>query len=333
MTKEAGRPARGAASAIINLLTQAEAALIVSHVAPDGDTLGSALALAWALEARGTAVTCFDAEEPPANLRFLPGAERIVHALPPVLPPLVVFIDCAEARRAGSLLRPELLRDKVTVNIDHHVSNNLYADWNYVDTRAAATGEIIYGLLRRLGPVRDERTALCLYTAIVTDTGRFSFSNTTARSLRVAAALRPYVDVAALNEMIYERRSLAQARLLERALSRLTFPADGRVVLVALSLADYAETGAELNMSESVINYIRAFQGVEAAVLLKESEPGLVKVSMRSNGPTDVNRVAASFHGGGHKRAAGCVCRGDLRTVTKNVLAALKEEMNSGRDN
>ncbi|MDR1070592.1 MAG: bifunctional oligoribonuclease/PAP phosphatase NrnA [Gracilibacteraceae bacterium] len=316
----------------VNLLAQAEEALIISHVAPDGDTLGSALALAWVLETRGTAVTCFCEEEAPANLRFLPGIERIVHVLPSEPPRLVVFADCAEARRAGPQLRPETLRQTTTVNIDHHVSNSLYADWNYVDTKAAATGELVYGILRRLGPVKDERVALCLYTAIVTDTGRFSFSGTTARSLRVAAALRPYVDVAALNEMIYERRPLAQGRLLERALARLTFPAGGKIALVALSLADYAAAGAELNMSEGVINYIRAFQGVEAAVLLKEAESGLVRVSMRSNGAADVNRVAGRFGGGGHKRAAGCVCRRDLRAATEEVLKALKEEMDSGRD-
>jgi phosphoesterase RecJ-like protein len=288
------------------------------------------LALARTLEARGTAVTCFAAEEAPANLCFLPGLERIVHTPPPT-PPLVIFVDCADAARAG--FQPVLPPGGATVNIDHHISNDFFADWNYVDTRAAATGEIMYALLRRLGPIRDEQTALCLYTAIVTDTGRFSFSNTTARSLRVAAALRPYVDVAELNEIIYERRPLAQVRLLERALGRLVFPAGERVALVALSAEDYAAAGAELNMSESVINYIRAIRGVDAAVLLKEAEPGLIRVSLRSNGAADVNRVAGRFQGGGHQRAAGCVCRGELRAVTEDVLRALKEEMDSGRDN
>ncbi|MDR1604174.1 MAG: bifunctional oligoribonuclease/PAP phosphatase NrnA [Gracilibacteraceae bacterium] len=319
-----------AAKDIVRLLAGAAEALIVSHTAPDGDTLGSALALAWTLEARGTAVVCFAADKAPANLRFLPGLERIVHTPPPT-PPLVIFIDCADAARAG--FRPELPPGGTTINIDHHVSNDFFADWNYVDTKAAATGEIMYGLLRRLGPIRDARTALCLYTAIVTDTGRFSFGNTTARSLRIAAALRPYVDVAELNETIYERRSLAQVRLLERALARLTFTADDRVAFVPLSVEDYAAAGAELNMSESVINYIRAIQGVEAAVLLKEAAPGLIRVSMRSNGAADVNRVAGRFQGGGHRRAAGCVCRGELGPVTEEVLRALKEEMDSGRDN
>jgi phosphoesterase RecJ-like protein len=317
---------------IVRLLAQAGEVLIVSHVAPDGDTLGSALALSWSLAARGAAVTCFAAEEPLANLRFLPGIEQIVHTLP-FLPPLVVFVDCADIRRVGSQFKPELLLDRITINIDHHISNDYFADWNYVDNKAAATGELVYELLRRLGSVMDERVALCLYTAIVTDTGRFSFSNTTPRSLRIAAALRPYVNVTAVNESLYERRPIAQVRLLERALGRLAFPVGEKVALVALSSEDYAATGAELNMSESVINYIRAIQGVEVAVVLKEAEPGVVKVSMRSNGAADVNRVAGRFQGGGHKRAAGCVCRGALSAVTEYVLQALKEEVDSGRDN
>jgi phosphoesterase RecJ-like protein len=320
------------AAAMAKLLAQAGEALILTHTSPDGDTLGSALALAWTLEARGTVVTCFNADEAPANLRFLPGLDRFVHKLPTAAPPLVVFADCADIRRVGAQLTPDFLVGRETLNIDHHISNDRYAAWNYVDTAAAATGEIMYALLRRLGPVQDARVALCLYTALVTDTGRFGFSNTTARSLRIAAALHPHIDVAELNEAVYERRPLAQVRLLERALSRLVFPAGGSVALVALSADDYAETGAELNMSESVINYMRGIQGVETAVLLKEAAPGVVKVSLRSGGTTDVNRVAGRFQGGGHQRASGCVCRGSLRTVAADILGALEEERSSGRD-
>lgn len=317
----------------LNIREVPEAALF-SHVSPDGDCLGSMLALGIALESMGKKVSYYNTSPLPDNLKFLPGIERISRSIPEDLPANLIFIDCAEADRVDSHLVNNCLPTRTIFNIDHHISNTLYGTYNYVDVTAAATGEIIYSLLRELKISITKEIAINLYTAIITDTGRFSYSNTTAKSFKIAAELvKTGIDLVAINNILFERKSLAQIRLLHKALSNLVLLKDGSIAVIVLSKEDFAETSAEENLSEGLVNYARNIEDVEAAVLLKELDNDEIKVSLRSNSWLDVNKVASKFGGGGHIRAAGCTINLPLSEATQSVVLALEEALKHGRNN
>jgi len=308
-----------------------EAALF-SHVSPDGDCLGSMFALGLALENLGKEVRYYNAGPLPDNLKFLPGFEFISTFIPQQLPATLIFIDCAEAERANNSISQGFFEGKQVINIDHHVSNNNFGTLNWVDPAAAATGEMIYHLIRKLGVTISEDIAINLYTAIITDTGRFSFSNTTPASFKIAAELvKTGIDLVKINNILFEQKTLAQTKLLHKALSNLELYQNGNIAVIILSQKDFEESGAEENLSEGLVNYARNIERVEAAVLLKELDNNEIKVSFRSNSWLDVNKVASEFGGGGHVRAAGCTINLRLAEATKIVLSALEEALN-GRD-
>jgi phosphoesterase RecJ-like protein len=309
-----------------------EAALF-SHVSPDGDCLGSMLALGLALESLGKKVSYYNAGPIPGNLKFLPHADLISSCLPDKLPKMLIFIDCAEVERVNGLPVKKQLAGKTVINIDHHVSNDFFGTINWIDPTAAATGEMVYTLIRKLGIMITEKIAINLYTAIITDTGRFSFSNTTAKSFRVAAELvRTGIDLVAINNILFEQKSLAQTRLLQKALANLELYRGGEIAVILLSQKDFNETEAEENLSEGLVNYARNIEGVEAAALLKEVGRQEIKVSFRSNTWLDVNKVASQFGGGGHIRASGCTIDLPLSEAKTAVISALEEGLRRGRD-
>jgi len=309
-----------------------EAALF-SHVSPDGDCLGSMLALGIGLETIGVKISFYNTSSLPDNLKFLPGIERISKSIPDRLPENLIFIDCADVDRVDSRLK-DFFFTRTVFNIDHHISNTLYGKYNYVDITAAATGEIIYNLLRKLKIPITKEIAINLYTAIITDTGRFSYSNTTAKSFKIAAQLvKTGIDLVTINNILFERKSFAQIRLLHKALSNLVLLHDGSIAVIVLSKEDFEETSAEENLSEGLVNYARNIENVEAAVLLKELDDEEIKVSFRSNSWLDVNKVASKFGGGGHVRAAGCTVNLPLTEATQSVVLALEEALKHGRDN
>lgn len=303
-----------------------EAALF-SHVSPDGDCLGSMLALGLALEILGKKVSYFNAGPLPYNLSFLPGVDRISTSLPEGISETLIFIDCAEAERAYSSIK-EHFRGKKIFNIDHHVSNDYFGTVNWVDPGAAATGEMVYNLIRKLGVPISKDIAINLYTAIITDTGRFSFSNTTAKSFRIAAGLvKTGIDLVAINNILFEQKTLAQTKLLRKALTNLELLQNGTIAVIVLSQKDFEETGAEESLSEGLVNYARNIENVEAATLLKELDTKEIKVSFRSNSWLDVNKVAAIFGGGGHVRASGCTINQPLSKARESVISALEEAL------
>lgn len=306
---------------------------LFSHVSPDGDCIGSMLALGFALEKMGKKVYYYNHDPIPDNLRFLPGVEKISNSLPTECPQTLIFIDCAEANRAGGDVE-ELVRSKTVINIDHHISNDLFGELNWVDSGAAATGEMIYYMIKKMGVPINEDIAVNLYTAIVTDTGRFSFSNTTAQSFRTAAELVEVgIDLAFINNILFEQKTLSQIKLLYKALANLQLLRDGKIAVIVLSRKDFEESGAEENLSEGLVNYARNIESVEAAVLLKELSSSEVKVSFRSNFWLDVNKIAQKFGGGGHIRASGCTLNLPLKEAKEKIVASLEEALNIERDN
>lgn len=310
-----------------------EAALF-SHVYPDGDCLGSMLALGLALERLGKKIYLYNAAPIPESLKFLPGVDRITYSLPPELPETIIFIDCAEFDRVEfNELSKDQLAGKRILNIDHHISNDSFGTINWIDPEAAATGEMIYRLVRKLGIKICKDIAINLYTAIITDTGRFSFSNTTPKSFKIAAELvKTGIDLVHINNILFEEKSLAQTKLLYKALSNLELLHGGTIAIITLSKSDFETSGAEENLSEGLVNYARNIEKVEAAALLKEIDYSDIKVSFRSNLWLDVNKVAQKLGGGGHVRASGCTINLPLREAKQKVISVLEEALSIGRD-
>ena len=285
-------------------LQEANSIAVACHVSPDGDALGSMIGLGGFLGRLGKQVfmSWGSAVVVPPQYAFLPGIDRIVG--PDEVPS---GLDCFVAIDCGDLARLEILQDKfhaakVSVNIDHHISNDHFGEVNLVVPTAAASAELAYGIIKAMdgSPNLDEAT--CLYTGLVTDTGRFQYSNTTADTLRVAAELREIgVDHVKVAEEIYESSSFSYLHVLGVVLSRAKLE-DG-VVHSFILQDDLTHIG--LDETEHFIDVLRAVQGARLAVLVKEQEGSGFKVSLRSRGEVDVSVLAQSFGGGGHAKAAG----------------------------
>jgi phosphoesterase RecJ-like protein len=300
-------------------------ALMLGHVHPDADVLGTLLALGAALEARGWAVVYGGPHPAPAALDFLPGVERyaVLESLDGRFD-VAVLTDCPNPARTEGLIDRAKAVAAVVVNIDHHPDNRRYGHVNWIDTSAAATGEMVYRLLRGLELPITPAIATNLFTAIHTDTGSFRYSNVTPATFQIAAELvSAGCDPAAVATAIYERRGPDSLRWLGEALARVRVSADGDVAWLALPAGTVPEAFIE---AEDLVNYPRSIASVRVAGLLRE-RGGQVKVSLRGKGDVDVQRIAAKFGGGGHPNAAGFTVTGALDAVTRDVLAAVAEAM------
>lgn len=316
---------------IANELRKAPKVALFSHISPDGDCLGSMLALGIALRKLGKQVFLYNPDEVPHNLSFLPGASEVMRALPEQLPQTLCFLDCADLRRVN-LEQNQLPKDAVVLNIDHHISNQKFGTINLVEANASATGEIVMELIRELQVSLDQEIATNLYTAIVTDTGSFQYSNTKPRTHRLAADLMESgIDLLQIHHYIFDQKPLAQVKLLTRGLANLKLYAEGQLAVITLHRKDFEETGAQESLSEGVINNARSIEGVEVAVLLKELEPRKIRIGFRSNLWFNVNELASRFSGGGHQRAAGCTIEASLEEARQAVIQAVEEELRIGR--
>jgi phosphoesterase RecJ-like protein len=296
---------------------------MLGHVHPDADVLGTLLALGTALETQGWEVIYGGPHPAPGALGFLPGIERyeLLKSVEGRFD-VVVLTDCPNPGRTEGLIDQARAAATVVVNIDHHPDNRRYGHVNWIDTSAAATGEMVYHLLNSLGLPVTPPIATNLFTAIHTDTGSFRYSNVTPATFRIAAELvGAGADPAAVSSAIYERRSVDALRWLGESLARVRVSEDGRVAWLALPSGAVPETFVE---SEELVNYPRSITSVRVACLLRE-RAGQVKVSLRGKGDVDVQRIAARFGGGGHPNAAGFSVAGSLESVTRDVLAAVSE--------
>jgi phosphoesterase RecJ-like protein len=297
---------------------------VACHVFPDGDALGSLLGMGLFLRRLGKSVWMGwgNAElRVPPQYAFLPGLEHL-GGVTPDGPELFLAVDCAQRSRL-ELLEPVFVASGTTVNLDHHATNDAFGDVNLVDPQAASSCELAYELLRRMGGTPTPEEATCLYTGIVTDTGRFQYSSTSPGTLRVAAELREYgVDHTRVAEEIFESAPFAYLRTLGTVLARARLEAGPPgFVWSWLDLKDL--NGTRLDEAEDMINLLRAVREAEVAVLLKETEPGRYKASMRTRSAIDAARVASSFGGGGHARAAGFPAAGGVEETIAAIRAAL----------
>ncbi len=307
------------------VLFEGDSFLVTTHVNPDGDAVGSVLALGLALTGLGKRCELVVPRGVPALYRFLPGA-GMARANPGGGPYACgVVLDCADLERPGPEVARHLASCAFLVNIDHHASNKHFGSLNIVDREAAATGEILYELLEFLGLTITPEIASNLYTALVTDTGSFQFANTTARSYRTAARLLEYgADHNTVQNLLFRQHSLTSLRLLGRCLGTLEVSPSKKVAWMWVTRQFLAETGSSLEECEGFADYPKSVAGVEVGVLFKEVAAGEVRVSLRSKNYLDVNEVAARFGGGGHERAAGCTLHGSLGEVQEKVIGFLE---------
>jgi phosphoesterase RecJ-like protein len=307
------------------LMRQARSVLVVSHANPDGDAIGSQLALGQLLEPHCEKVTLLGSSPVPPRYAWLPGSERIrVADTCEERFPLVVALECGNLERTGI----HGIIGQVVINIDHHQQNDQYGQLNWVDPGFSSVGEMIYHVALELtaGAPLPLDAAVNLYTAILTDTGSFRFSNTSRSALAICGELVALgVQPAEVSSMIYENHSSARLRLMGRVLSTLVIDAQVPMGWVVVSQADLLETGAAPADVEGLVSLPRSIGQLEVAALFREQADSSFRVSLRSKRRVDVSHVAAHFGGGGHKRAAGLSTAGPLDAAVAAVTREVRQ--------
>ncbi len=304
------------------LIVNSETFFLAGHLNPDGDTIGSMLAIASVLKRLGKKVRLFSQDPVPENLRFLPNAKSIRSRLPAARFDAAILLECSNPARGGNL-EPVLKRCGKVVNIDHHKTSEFYGDINIVEPHSSSTAEIVYRLFHNMTVNVTRREATCLYTGMVTDTGRFHFPATSPRTLEIASRLlETGFKFSRINDILYATKACEALKILGRALESLELKAGGRLAVLTLKASDFKEFEARSEHSENVINYGMMPPGVKAAVMFRE-EAERVSVTFRSRGHLDVSLVAKSFGGGGHRNASGCRMKAGLAAAREKVLSVL----------
>lgn len=308
-------------------LAQADSIALACHVGPDGDALGSMLGLAIAASGAGKEVVAsFGSPHVfPPSLSFLPADHLVPPEEFPEAPGLMVVLDAGSADRLGELGSNASKAETVLV-IDHHVTNEGFGDIAVVDSDVGATGELVYEILKVLEWRITAEVAQCLHTALVTDTGRFTYANTTPHTLRIAADL---VEAGAqpnvIGRHVYEEEPFGYLKAVAIAMERAELDAERRVVYTFITDEDLKGAGIDWGDTENLIDLLRLAVESDTAVLAKAHEDGRVKVSLRSRGDTDVGGLAAAMGGGGHRLAAGFTAQEDIESVLAKVLDVVED--------
>lgn len=310
------------AEAVIELIKESSNIAILSHIMPDGDNIGSCLALYNALVKLGKNVIVALDDDVPEVYRFLKNSDQIVKPENDYNLDLVIALDCGDAGRLGKSAK--YLENNKIINIDHHISNSNFGHYNIVDVNASATAELVYDLINKLKINMDKDICECIYTGIVTDTGLFQYSNTTSETHRIVADLISNgVEPAKVYKDVYQNNSLSKIKLLGEALSSIELHYSNKIALIILKKELFEQIGAKDEDADGIINYARDIKGVEVALLFRETEDGKIKIGFRSKDFMNVNEIAQMFGGGGHKRAAGATAVGEIRDIKEKVLKAV----------
>ena len=322
---------------IVEIIHAVDKVLITAHVNPDGDAIGSMLGFGMSLELMDKDVSYYNRNGVPSHLAFLPHGNRVRSSLKdlPERFDVTFLLDCTDVSRAGDALVEQMdsKRFGKTVIIDHHVTSKKTANVHFVYPDAPATATIIYRVIKELGLEISPEIATCLYTAILTDTGSFRFSNTTSESFRIAAELTGAgASPSFVAQSIYENEPYEKIKLLSKVLSTLEIHAGGKVASILIDNEMYDDQGLdERPNTEGFVNLPRSISGAEVAVFFKEedgrAEGQRWKVSLRSKGAVNVSALAEKLDGGGHEKAAGCSVSGTIKEAKERVLGLIKEEL------
>jgi len=318
---------------VIQCLKNNSSFIITAHTNLEGDALGSELALWKLLKSMGKKAVVVNQDGLPYGYGFMPSAGGIkifTDKLKGLKCDCFALLDCSDLLRCGRVSAIAANAGCV-LNIDHHPSNLGFGDVNWVDARASSCTEMVYRIYKRLKAPFDRDTAMLLYAGLLTDTGSFRYSNTTRATHKIASELLKYgLEPSVIYKEIYESIPFEDAQLLLKALSGVHRDPSGRIVWFNLrrSLFRQKKTVA-FDASEEILSFARAIKGVEVAALFKENLKGRheIRVNLRSRGKVDVNKIASSFGGGGHKTASGCTVRGGIEAVTAKVLRRIRRAL------
>lgn len=307
----------------IKLIKNSNNILIASHIQPDGDSIGSILALGMALKEINNKVKILRVDKTPSDYNFLPNIDLIKEYDEEKID-LFIALDCGDIERLG-LGKNLALKAKKIINIDHHITNNNFGDINIVCPSAAATGELIYEIIGKMDIKIDTDIAKCLYTAISTDTGRFMYSNTTYKThLIVSELLKTGMNSNDININLYQSKSMERTNLFLDSLNTLEMFLDYKLAITSVSQDMLRLNNAKMEDTEGIISFIRDIDTVEVACFLKEISKSEVKISIRSKKEIDVSKICNKFNGGGHMRAAGCTIYDNMEKAKMLILKEIE---------
>ena len=306
--------------------------LITAHTNLEGDALGSELAFCRLLKKLDKKAVILNEDIVPASYLFLPGTHRIRQFnrnIRDIKFDCFAILDCSDLERSGEVYRINS-QEKTILNIDHHISNRRFRDVNWVQPSASCASEMVYKIYKAMRIPIDKEAALCLYTGILSDTGSFRYSNTTAFTHRVASELLKYnFKTQEVYKNIYENIPFEDMRLLEKVLAQMKRDAAGKLIWFQIPSGLLKSRKLSFDLSEHILAFGRAIKGAEVVVLFKENlgVRGEVRVNFRSQGKLDVNRIASCFGGGGHKTASGATVKGNILEVRKRVLSKIYQAL------
>jgi bifunctional oligoribonuclease and PAP phosphatase NrnA len=322
----AGKIPKKALQQAATLIASRKKIWIATHQRPDGDALGCLLGLALALEKTGKQVARLCPDPVPENYHFLPSTDLVSRQPPDWEPDLLITVDCDGLSRTGRLTA-RLETISPVVDIDHHATEKSFGEVQVIVPSAAATGVIVYHLLLHMQIPLDHFIATCLYCAVLTDTGRFSFPNTNDAALATAHALvKAGAKPGGIARHIYENRTLGSRRLLGIALTGMKLDPGRHVSWAILRREDFRKAGGTDKDTEGIIDFLRSVKGVEVGILLTQAGGGS-HISLRSRGKVDVGRLALQFGGGGHREAAGCDIAAPPEEAVKLLIKAVQEAL------
>lgn len=313
-------------------LASARRVLVTGHEKPDGDALGSSLGVGIIAERLGADVLFFNVDPPPFNFEFLPRADRLVSELPDGwVPDVTVILDCSQRHRVGDRF-PKAGWGETVICLDHHRTHDPdVADIFVHDEAAAATGELVLKLADAANVALDRELAMPIYCALMTDTGSFRYSSTRPETLQMAARLLAAgVDSWEMASAVYESEPIERLRLMRLVLETLEVSESGKLATIVITDSMFAASGADVTMTDGLINLARSVRGVEVAAQLTEQDDGTFRVGLRSRGHVDVGRVAEHFGGGGHRNAAGFSSNAALATLREELETALGAVLATG---
>ena len=308
-------------AAIREAILQRQRFVITSHARPDGDAIGSQVAMALALRQLGKDAQMVDADLAPSPFLTFPGVREMqISATVDGQFDAAIVMECGDLSRTGV----EGFDKYFVINIDHHPGNKGYGAINWFDPGAAACGEMVFDLIEALGVTLTAEIATHIYIAILTDTGGFHFSHITPRTFEICRrCTEAGAQPEAIARAVYDSSTMGRLRLMGAVLHNLEFEGGGRAALAALTLKLLEETGATHEDAEGLINIPLTVNAIQAVAFFKEIAPDSFRISLRSKGHVDVNRVANAFGGGGHKNAAGCTLNGPYAEVRRKLVAEL----------
>lgn len=312
---------------IVSVIRANTSFLITSHESPDGDAVGSSLALASFLRKIGKEVCVHLCDQVPDLYVFLPGVAAIVHHIPDRDFDVAFVQDIGEFSRAGEEFC-NFKRIGSLINLDHHLGCDSFGDYNLIDPKAAATGVLVYRIISAFGYPMDRETALCLYASIITDTGSFRYSNANPEAFAIAGEMVGYgINAWDVAEKLYENQPRKRLELLAKCLHTLEVLKNGLAASVAVTLDMYAVTATDAELTDGFINYPRSIHGVEVAIFFRQLAERKYKIGFRSKGKVNVAGFAAQLGGGGHHNAAGCTVDGTLEEVKAKVYAIVESAL------